>query len=36
VEKRALGWLEEARLVPVARKLGQSSVVTILDHGGEP
>jgi hypothetical protein len=30
---RAFGWLEEAGLVRVTRKIGRSPVVTILDHG---
>ena len=30
---RALGWLEEANLVRVARKLGRSPLVTILGEG---
>ena len=30
---RALGWLEEAGLIAVERKLGRSPLVTILDRG---
>jgi hypothetical protein len=33
---RALGWLEEAGLVRVDRKLGRSPLVTILSQRGPP
>ena len=33
---RALGWLEEAGLIRVERKLGRCPVVTLLGHGNKP